>query len=293
MGVLTFAGRIVLVVINIVFILLSLALIVAGFVIRFAHDWLRPKVSSVLEEIESKVQSAYGNSNFSMDDFEFGSLVGTLCYVMIAVGVVLLAIAFLGCFGACCSFTTIMLVYTIILVALLVGQVVLVILVFGAPDTIKVRIKESLEDTMGDYDGIQGTSVSAMGWNWMQQEYKCCGADDYQGFQNKGSTYKASNANDNAAIGGSNGNVEAPVACCKTLPSTAAERDTCAGNGAAPSETDSNLNTGCVDKVWEAVVEDNTVYFGLAVGFCFAFQIVLIFFAILVYKNRGVTGGLV
>lgn len=293
MGALTFAGRIVLVVINIVFILLSLALIVAGFIIRFAHGWLRPKVESVLDEIESKVQSAYGNTDFNMDNFEFGPLVGTLCYVMIAVGVVLLAIAFLGCFGACCSFTTIMLVYLIILIALLLGQIILVILVFGAPDTIKDRMKGSLENTMADYDGIQGTTISAMGWNWMQQEYKCCGAKNYQDFENKGSSYKAANANDNAAIGGSNGNVEAPVACCKTLPSTAAARNTCAGNGAAPSDTESNLNTGCVDKVWENVVEDNTVYFGLAIGFCFAFQLLLIFFAFLVYKNRGVTGGLV
>ncbi|XP_045209612.2 tetraspanin-9-like [Mercenaria mercenaria] len=293
MGLLTFAGRIVLVVINIFFMLASLALIVAGFVIRFAHDWLRPRVSAILDEIETKVQSAYGDASFNTDNFEFGSLVGTLCYIMISLGVVLLAISFLGCFGACCSFTTVMLVYSIIVIALLAGQVVIVILVFGAPDTIKDRMKTNMKDTMSDYDGIQGKSVSALGWNWVQQEYDCCGAESYADFEAKGSPYKDSATNDNAAMSGSTGDVYAPVACCKTLPTSDSERTTCAGNGALPSETNSNLNTGCVNKVWEQVVEDNSLYFWLAIGFCFAFQIVLIFFACLVFKNRGVTGGLV
>ena len=39
------------------------------------------------------------------------------------------------------------------------------------------------------------------------------------------------------------GNVFAPVACCKTLPTSASERSTCAGNGALPSDSVSNLNT--------------------------------------------------
>ncbi|XP_060557621.1 uncharacterized protein LOC132718036 [Ruditapes philippinarum] len=145
MGLLTFAGRIVLVVINIVFILLSLALIVAGFVIRFAHDWLRPKVTAILADIEATVNNAYGDASFSTDNFEFGSLVSTLCYIMIALGVVLMAVAFVGCCGACCSLTTVILVYLIIVIALLVGQVVIVILVFGAPDTLKGHMKTKMK----------------------------------------------------------------------------------------------------------------------------------------------------
>lgn len=74
-------------------------------------------------------------------------------------------------------------------------------------------------------------------------QYECCGAENYKDFEKKGSTFKNANANDNAAIGGSNGNVESPVACCKNLPTTAGDRSTCAGNGSPPSDTDSNLNT--------------------------------------------------
>ncbi|XP_045209623.2 CD63 antigen-like [Mercenaria mercenaria] len=293
MGLLTFAGRIVLVVINIVFIIVSLTLIVAGFVIRFAHEWLKPSLDTVLNKIESTVKTAYGDASFSTDKFEFGSLVSTLCYIMIAAGVVLLAISFLGCCGACCSFTTIMLVYSIILIVILLAQVAVIILVFAKPVVIKDQMKSTLKDTMKDYDGIKGTSVSALGWNWVQQEFDCCGASNYMDFEQKGSPYKNTAVNDNAAMGGTDGNVGAPVACCKTLPSSDGERTTCAGNGAAPSETNSNLNKGCVDKVWTRVVEDNTLYFAIVVGVCFAIQIVLIIFACLVFKNRGIAGGLV
>lgn len=51
-----------------------------------------------------------GDTGFNTDNFELGSLVGTICYIMIALGVVLLAISFVGCFGACCNLTTVILV---------------------------------------------------------------------------------------------------------------------------------------------------------------------------------------
>lgn len=293
MGLLTFAGRIVLVVVNIVFILVSLTLIIAGFIIRFAHEWLKPRLDSVLNKIESTVQEGYGDAEFSTDKFEFGSLVSTLCYIMIAAGVVLLAISFLGCCGACCSFTTVMLVYSIILIVILLAQVAAIILVFAKPDVVKDRMKSTLQDTMKDYDGIKGTSVSALGWNWVQQEFDCCGAEGYADFESKGSPYKDSGINDNAAMSGTTGDVRAPVACCKTLPTSDADRGTCAGDGGLPTEANSNLNKGCVDKVWSRVVEDNTLMFGIVVGICFLIQIVLIIFACLVFKNRGVTGGLI
>jgi hypothetical protein len=49
---------------NVIFILLqlvSLTLIIAGFIIRFAHEWLKPRLDSVLNKIESTVQKGYGN----------------------------------------------------------------------------------------------------------------------------------------------------------------------------------------------------------------------------------------
>ena len=42
-------------------------------------------------------------------------------------------------------------------------------------------------------------------------------------------------------MSGTNGNVGAPVACCKTLPKNDGERQTCAGTGGAvPSTANSN-----------------------------------------------------
>lgn len=89
-------------------------------------------------------------------------------------------------------------------------------------------------------------------------QYHCCGAESYYDFESKGSPYKDANVNDNAAISGINGDVYAPVACCKTLPTSAAERDTCAGNGGMPSETDSNFNK--VNHVY--IIQQNEICLG-------------------------------
>lgn len=294
MGALTFAGRIILVVLNIVFIMASLALIIAGFVIRWAYSAIKPQVQEILKKIEDTAKTVYSDTNFNTDKFELGSLVSTLCYVCIAIGIVLLAISFIGCCGACCNLTTLMLIYAIILIAILACQVAAVIIAFAKPEVVKHQIKTNLKKTMSDYDGIKGTTISALGWNWAQQEFDCCGAESYKDFEDNSSPYKNAGINDNAPISATNGDVYAPVACCKTLPTTSAERTSCAGNGATPpSDTLSNYNTGCVDALWTKIMDRSSKYFYIAIAFCFAAQVVLIIFACLGYKNRGVTGGLV
>lgn len=291
MGLLTFVGRVVLVVLNIIFKLVSLTLIIAGFIVRFAHDWLKPKVQPVLGKISEAVKATYG-TELDTDKFEMGSLVSTLCYVSIALGIALLAVSFIGCCGACCNFTTLMLVYAIVLIALLIGQAVAVVLTFATPDVIKKQMRSALSETMHDYDGIQGTTLAALGWNWAQQDFDCCGADSYKDFEEAASPYKDKDVHDNAPINGDMGDVVAPIACCKKLPTSAAARDSCAGKSGSLTDSESNWKYGCVDAIWERIMNSST-YFYLATVFCFVAQVVLIIFACLGYKNRGVTGGLV
>ena len=51
-----------------------------------------------------------GNVDIDLDNFDLGPMVSDLCTVIIVVGVALLVLAFVGCCGACCNSTTVMLV---------------------------------------------------------------------------------------------------------------------------------------------------------------------------------------
>ncbi|XP_060596324.1 tetraspanin-9-like [Ruditapes philippinarum] len=286
MGLLTFAGRIVLVVLNIIFILLSLTLVIGGFILRFAHETLRPIVKDVLDKINDASDDVY-STNINTDAFELGSVVSDIATVMIVLGLALLVLSFVGCCGACCNFTTIMLVYSIILIVILSAQVITIIICFGFPDEIKKRIRPAMRDSLDEYQGLRGSTINSLGWNWAMQEFSCCGPEDYTDFIGRG-TWKTAD--------GDGPNVITPTACCKTLPENSAGVATCAGNGTktiSDIAALNNYNKGCVDAVWKRVVEDNDDYYLTVVAICFAAQIALIIFACLVYKDRGISGGLV
>ncbi|XP_053372516.1 tetraspanin-9-like [Mercenaria mercenaria] len=286
MGLLTFAGRIVLVVLNIIFILVSLALIIGGFILRFAHEWIRPTIKTVLDSISSAADKIY-STNIDTDKFELGSVVSDIATVMIVLGLVLLGLSFVGCCGACCNFSTIMLVYAIILIVILLAQVIVIIIAFAFPNEIKKRIRPVMKDSLDEYQGLKGSTVNSLAWNWAMQEFQCCGPDMYTDFNGKGSWKSAA---------GDGVDVITPTACCKTLPSDTAGVANCAGDNTkqiANITSMSNYDKSCIDAVWTRVVEDQTSYYYTVVGFCLLAQIVLIIFACLVYKDRGISGGLV
>ncbi|KAL4229333.1 cd63 antigen [Mactra antiquata] len=287
MGLLTFAGRLVLVVVNIIFLLAALALVIGGFILRFASDVI--DVEEILSQLNSASSSLFGEE-VDTSNLDLGIMISALAIAMIVVGVFLLAISFIGCCSACYNFTTLMLVYAIILIVLLVAQLAVVILIYAVPNQFKDMIKTTSKETLVDYEGLRGTSTTSLGWNWVSRQYKCCGAENYHDFENKGN-WKGNTGKPDGS------DVVTPIVCCKNMPTDNAQKENCAGKDGVKGESDispnSNLNKGCVEEAWRVIVTESDAIFVTVFAVCVLAQIVLIFFAILGYKNRGVAGGLV
>ena len=49
------------------------------------------------------------DADFSTENFELGRLVNDIAVALIILGLVFLALSFVGCCGSCCNFTSIML----------------------------------------------------------------------------------------------------------------------------------------------------------------------------------------
>ncbi|XP_052803810.1 CD63 antigen-like [Mya arenaria] len=293
MGVLTIAGRIVLVVLNIILIIVSLLLIVFGFILKFGNEIVRPYIKETLESIENAAKNVYSDSDFNTEAFDIGAMLSDLTVVMIVVGVALLAFSFVGCCSACCNISTLALVYAIVLIVLLLAQVILVILVYAAPGLLKDNLNKGLDKTFDKYEGLKSKTTTSVGWNWAMQYYDCCGGRSYKDFENKG-TWKVNDATGQSFV------LLTPVACCKALPGDGAGIDDCAGdtdNAAfdtiAEISANSNAEKGCTEAIFKKVITDNNVGFLTVIGIFFACQIALIIFAMLIFKDRGITGGLV
>ncbi|XP_052803632.1 tetraspanin-1-like [Mya arenaria] len=293
MGLLTFAGRIILVVLNIFFLIAALALIVVGFIIKFANQYVQPLVQDALTLIESKTKTLY-DSSYSLGNFEYTEVLNDLAIAMIVAGVVLGAVALVGCIGACCNLTTLALVYAIVLIAIFLAQVTLIILVYAVPGKVlKKYINEQLVTTLDGYQGLKATDTKSIGWNYAMQQFDCCGANDYTDFTSR-TTWKAYDETNGIT------DLITPVACCKTLPEDSTAAAKCAGKNSDTNydstseiQSESNLFTGCTDGIWDSVINENNARFIPVIVVVLICQLVLIIFAILIFKNRGITGGLV
>ncbi|KAJ8316416.1 hypothetical protein KUTeg_006430 [Tegillarca granosa] len=279
MGACLTCGRICLVIINILFLILGLIFFVVGMLVRFGDSVLKQYYQPVLNSLESSLNnSGYINVDFS--SFSLSDLVGGLAIFLIVFGVILLIITFLGCCGACIKQQVLLVIYAIVVIVILAGELVFVGILYGKPELVQDQIKNPLKTAINsDFMGFNGTNIVSLGWNFAHQQIKCCGVDGYNDF-------------DNATIwlrdyGAPIGTLQTPVTCCKTLPTDTTDYS-CA---TMPTASTNYLNTGCFDEVWNLCMGNVALVGGCIAGFG-VIQLVLIIFAFAIFwdarKNNKV-----
>jgi len=264
MGVISIVGKIVLVVVNILILILSLALLVCGIIVVAGKDIY----NSLLDTVEEQLQSALSSAGVTVDtsNLTFSDLMLPLAYAIIALGVVMGALSLLGCIGGCYTIKIVLIVYAIVTIALFLVQLIIVILVYADKSAFDSTVKSAIKDTLKDYQGIEGTDATSLSWNALMNYENCCGVDSYTDFQGLANWPPAT-------VGGTAVSLQTPIMCCKTVSSNYA----CAETGTA---TTSNnwLDTGCYDKLFDLIVNNAFVITSIAV--MLAFQFTLIFFTV-------------
>ncbi|XP_060577712.1 uncharacterized protein LOC132734867, partial [Ruditapes philippinarum] len=95
-------ARLLLVVLNIVFMLGGLAIFVVGFILRYGKTIYEPFLKTGIDELE-KVTKDTGLAALSVDDINLGEVMTGLATGLIIGGVTLFVFSFVGCCGACCK----------------------------------------------------------------------------------------------------------------------------------------------------------------------------------------------
>ncbi|XP_060607728.1 tetraspanin-16-like [Ruditapes philippinarum] len=267
MGFISTLGRVFLVVVNIFFLIIGLVFFALGMFVRFGTAILNDYVDGVKESLESSAgSSGFGTvdlSNFDISDLLFG-----VALALIFFGLFLIIISVLGCCGGCCKIKFMLIGYVIICIVLLIGQIIIIGILYGSPDTFHDPAKKKLKDGIqSDYAGLNGTDIVSIGWNVVMQKVKCCGVDsyaDFTGASNWISVYTSYT-------------LKTPLACCKTLPSST--DFSCADSTATTANN--YLETGCYDKIWEDTLGNTAIMVGSLVGVA-VFQLLLILFGIVI-----------
>ncbi|XP_060607669.1 tetraspanin-18-like [Ruditapes philippinarum] len=265
-------ARLLLVVLNIVFMLGGLAIFVVGFILRYGKTIYEPFLKTGIDELE-KVTKDTGLAALSVDDINLGEVMTGLATGLIIGGVTLFVFSFVGCCGACCKVGFMLWLYIIALVTIFVGEMVAIGLLYGKPDL----VTDQLKDSLSEYEGIASAQVYSLAWNIIMIQFKCCGVDNYKDFS------ESTSWNKTLQVQGRTFTLETPVACCKTLPSS---KD--ANHFQCAIKYDSLTNTGmtgCYKTIWDLSMA-NTALMVPILTVLAIFQIAFILFAITVARSE-------
>ncbi|KAL3885724.1 hypothetical protein ACJMK2_025769 [Sinanodonta woodiana] len=260
-------GRLVLIIINLVFLLVGIGLLVLGLIVRFGQKIYKPLLDETLKILETTGQKVSNDFKFNAD--ELGNILLSLSVGLIVAGIILSIFTLFGCCGGCYKNKCMLFLYAAIIVVLLVAEIIAIGILYGKKDIIKQPLKDSLKD----YKGANGTDLLSLGWNIVMLQFHCCGIENYTDFL-VGKDWQT------ITYGGMSKTLATPLMCCKE---PAKDLPTCAISPI--NETMSNAYTGCFDKIWDLTLGNTAMAVGILVG-CGVFQILLIVFAYTIYKSK-------
>lgn len=264
MGVISIVGKIVLVVLNILILLLSLTLIAIGVIIIAGKD----VYDSLLTKFEDDLQSSFTSLGLTVDtsNISLTDLIIPVAYALVAIGIVMGALALLGCIGGCYTLKIVLVVYVIALGVIFLAQAIIVVIVYVDKSAFDSAVKPHLRDTLKDFSGIEGTDAKTLAWNALMNYEGCCGVDSYEDFSSSSSWPPSQ-------VGGQTVDLLTPVICCRSKSNDY----TCAENGTA-NTSNNYMEVGCYDKLYDLIIDHALVV--TIIVLLLAFQFVMLFFAI-------------
>lgn len=270
--------RLLLIVINIVFLLAGLALAALGFVLRYGKTLYEHFLDDGIAQLKNVLQDTKLES-FDVDSINLGEVMKSISIGLIVGGLALFTLAMLGCCGACYTIKCMLKLYAIVVIIFVIVEAIGLGLLYGKPDLVKDQIK----DSMKDYKGIESSEVMSLAWNIIMIQFQCCGVDNATDFKLYAKSWK-----NNITIVKVNYLLETPIACCKTLPTAEDLSSFQCAMQKGFNISMSNAEKGCYAAIWDLSFGNNAISIPVLV-ICGIIQLLFIFFAITIADNVKVS----
>ncbi|KAK3590652.1 hypothetical protein CHS0354_007148 [Potamilus streckersoni] len=157
--------------------------------------------------------------------------------------------------------------YVVILGFLLLIEVIINYNIITSPETVQKWMKPYLQEKINQYNGLDSMDQVSLGWNYLMQEYQCCGIDSVSDFQSSAYYARSGCYGYNIVPG-----------CCKTLPSFGAYYSCSSYQvhcGAYSFDTN-YWRQSCIQALHDAYYSSNTKVIWSLTGIGVLVQIVLI-----------------
>ncbi|XP_041372681.1 tetraspanin-1-like [Gigantopelta aegis] len=244
MGCFTSIGRILLIILNLLFLLMSLAILAVGVILKFFPGKIFSYILTAAKDFDLvKLPSG-------AEEINFLPLLDTVGVVLIVLGCILLSISFLACCGACCEWRLFLILFSILMLILILAQLLLGGLFLAKDSLLNKALKETLATEIKTrYKGpADRKDAFSMVVNMLSYSLECCGSRDYKDFDNtdwKLFKYPQNGTPQQTII------AAVTMTCCrKKYIDVDPPLLSCAK---APIDTSKIYNTGCYDKLYQLV----------------------------------------
>lgn len=274
-------GQVVLVIVNIIFGILGLAILVSGALLKFKENLVNGYVSDFLRQIQLQHLET-----------DLVSVISTVAIICICVGVFVFLLSMFGCCGACCQQKILLTSYAIVVLLILGAQIAAIVLTFQYKDEWQGSVKSEMKNVIKDkYNGDNGTDIISMGINAAFMEFDCCGVDNYKDVE-LATGWVRTYMIDNQEV-----TFKAPYFCCKNVDTetpkvdsglfTSVNQTECATD---PTNENSNYKKGCFDALEDIVMRYNAIYIGVGIALMLLEIFCVIFACFICCKGREPEG---
>ncbi|NP_001118229.1 tetraspanin isoform X1 [Strongylocentrotus purpuratus] len=268
-------SKYLLIVFNVLFFLVGIALLAAGI-------WV------IVQPYQLEILEILNNP-----------LIKNSAYLLIALGSFIIVVAALGCCGACMNSKCLLVVYFIIILIIFIAQLVGCALVLAYRSEVNKFVSEGLATTMDDYKGESANDTLSTAWNGIQILLECCGTNGYGDWAD--GTW-VNTTSPMIEIGGSSYPQEYPATCCVFEDKytileggvwpTPVDLALCMGradDGSEVTPTNATLNKGgCFMAFEDLVIGQIAIVGGVGIGLL-VFELLSMAFAIILC--RGISKG--
>ncbi|XP_046341090.1 tetraspanin-18-like isoform X1 [Haliotis rufescens] len=177
MGFCAGCGQCILVLLNVLFLLISLALIVIGVILKFFPGTF---MKFLFEGLKATVPFKLPTGT---NDLDIVPLVDEIGLALIIIGVTLFGLCFLACCGACCRWRLFLIFYCVCMILLILAVATMGGLFIATDSQLHASIKAQLQQRVhDDYKGPDSSDIFTLAINILSYSMQCCamgGPDDF------------------------------------------------------------------------------------------------------------------
>ncbi|KAH9514853.1 hypothetical protein Btru_021134 [Bulinus truncatus] len=178
-------GKVLLIVLNIVFMLIGLAFLVVGALLAFVPGTI---LKTLYDAAKTAAEAAGKGDQIpqTADDIASLPMIHEVGLALFILGCIFTILSFLGCCGSCYTCCKCLLIaFATVLIALMIAEIVVCSMFYAKDSPLHNQVKSKLKDQLKNYNETNKSDPFSQTMNMIQYYFECCGVENATDYSTK------------------------------------------------------------------------------------------------------------